>query len=464
MRPVPFEMRQKLLGNLQVSSKGANPKLRIIATQSTTNTLLSESIHKNIPSASGDVALRQLEGEDEPSLAYAVCIDNGTANVYERLLPAELEKPWTQLFSLGTATECAVEFNGIWKLNSNKQWYSLETEQTPYIFYVNSDNLYVLKWNDQTTKIPLAEGVSCISACRAWQSTDQPLLDQGLIIGYIKSGVVFYRALCLQESGELVWETEREITELGAGNTSVSVFRTNDFRVGFITENNGEIKYVLSSRTYAGQSVRPETAYAQIEAECSITVKPIAYLSGYETGSFVLDGDKVYPEKDIVISSYMSEPVLKVSSVYRQSTSIYEINTNYPLTARGDISGYLQITPGAGEVIPEITDVTVSGNKITVTTDAPLSRSMPVTITLASGSGLFFTAPGTSYIPVPGISAYFPPESVTDDSPVLIAVPDIITLSAKLLSYSYSVNEENMVLNNSYTCILIATMVGSVPI
>lgn len=37
MKFIPYELKQKLLKNLQVQSTDANPALRVVATQSTTN-------------------------------------------------------------------------------------------------------------------------------------------------------------------------------------------------------------------------------------------------------------------------------------------------------------------------------------------------------------------------------------------------------------------------------------------
>ena len=121
MRTIPYELRQKLLKDIQTKSTDAEPQLRVVATQSTTNTLLSEIIHKDIPASYGDVAIRQLAGEKEPSLAYAVCLDNGTATVYERQFPSYLDKPWNFIWTLGGASEVAIEFNGTWQINATKQ-------------------------------------------------------------------------------------------------------------------------------------------------------------------------------------------------------------------------------------------------------------------------------------------------------------------------------------------------------
>lgn len=242
MKNIPYELNKKLLQNVQAESTNAAPSMKVIATQSTINTLLSETIHKNIKASYGDVAIRQIEGESSPSIAYALCLDNGMATMYERKFPAYMDNPWMPIWALGEATDVAVEFNGTWKIDSKKQWYWLQTELAPYIFFVRGGTLYVQKWQDEQTRIPLADGVSQISVCRGWQSSDDMLLDQGLIVGYLKSGSVFYRPLCLQESGELLWETERQVTELGSQNASICVFRTNDFRVGFIAEKNGEMQ------------------------------------------------------------------------------------------------------------------------------------------------------------------------------------------------------------------------------
>ncbi len=266
MRNIPTTLKNKLSEKWQVQANDAQPNLRIVATQATSNTLISESIHENIPSDFGDVAIRQLPNELTPSKVYALCIDSGIAKVYERNLPADLDEPWVCIWTLGTAKDVAIEFNGEWQLDATNQWYVLITEETPYLFWLGSDNnLYVQKWDNASTKLTLDTGVSQISVCKGWRSSLIAGLDQGLIVGYLKSGKVYYRAYCYQDTGELIWEPSYEIIELGTGNNSVAVFRTNDFRIGFITENNGEMKWTLSHRNYAGMSFRPETVNAQVQ-------------------------------------------------------------------------------------------------------------------------------------------------------------------------------------------------------
>ena len=463
MKILPTELRQKLLQNTQVKDAGSAPRLRVVATQSTTNTLLSELMHKDIPAAFGDVAIRQLSGETSPSLAYACCIDEGTAKIHERRFPAYMENPWNYVWSLGAASEVAIEFNGVWELDPSKQWYFLRTELTPYIFFVSGGTLYVQKWNDADTRIPLAEGVSQISACRAWQSSDEPLLDQGLIVGYLKGGEVYYRALCLQDSGELVWETERQITELGSGNDTLNVFRTNDFRVGFICENTGGFRYVLSSRNYAGQSVRPESVYGQIVENCYVKVTPIRYITAY--GDESNNALSSIPQPDCYIGACKEYPVFEIVSTERTSDTEYVITCSHEMQERLPLTSFLSIVPDVliGSA-PIAASVVIDGNILRITADKPVSFQQRVQIYLNNYSSLRFHSSETSWLLIPVFTAVFPPEPVYADDSTVTVVPMVETFINKRVYYSDYDYEEQSSINISYSCTLAATQVGPVPI
>lgn len=266
MRPIPQALRTKLLNRFKADSTDSMPAVRLVATQTSVNTLLSEPIHEDIAPALGDVTVRQYIGESDLSCAYAICLDDGIANVYRRQFPASMDYKWEFNWRYGAADDVAIEYDGEWILDATATWYYLRTEEFPYIFTVESGNLYVQYWRDSTTRIQLASGVSQISSCKGWQNNIDIDLDQGLIIGYLKNGEVFYRAYCTQDDGTKVWEAEHKVEELGTGNTTLSVIRTNDFRIGFLTENNGEMLLCLTYRNYAGMSVRPETIHANAVA------------------------------------------------------------------------------------------------------------------------------------------------------------------------------------------------------
>ena len=264
MRSIPTALKEKLKNHFKVESNDSMAKLRVVATQTSVNSLLSEPIHEDIAPALGDVAVRQMSGDKGLALAYALCLDDGVSTMYMRKFPAGFDYKWEQQFVFGRVSDVALEYNGVWKMNAAQEWYYLETDEFPYIFFVQEGDLYVQYWRDEATRTLLATNVSQISACKGWQSSVDVDLDQGLIIGYLKSGAVFYRALCCQSDGSYIWEAEHEVTTLGSGNTTLSVIRTNDFRIGFLTQNNGEMLLTLTHRNYAGMSVRPETVHTNI--------------------------------------------------------------------------------------------------------------------------------------------------------------------------------------------------------
>ena len=263
MKTIPINLKRKLAEQFKASSTGSEPRIRLVATQMAINTLLSEIIHEDIPAAFGDVTIRQLPGELRASLSYAVCVDDGVATIYKRDFPADEDHDWEYVWTFGNATDAAIEFQGTWKMSESGEWCYLETEQYPYIFTLESGNLYVQHWQDTSTRLLLAEGVSQIAACKGWQNPVDPALDQGLVIGYLKNGEVKYRSYCCIAEDSYAWENERSVSTLGSGNSSLAVFRTNDYRLGFLTEKSGQMYMSISERTYAGMTVNPETAVVE---------------------------------------------------------------------------------------------------------------------------------------------------------------------------------------------------------
>ena len=105
----------------------------------------------------------------------------------------------------------------------------------------------------ELVELTLATGVGRICALRGWKSSKTPTTDDGLIVAYIKSGSVYYRNRCEQANQELVWEDERLVSDLPANCTDIALFRTNDYRVGFVAKDaNNNIHWALTARTWAG--------------------------------------------------------------------------------------------------------------------------------------------------------------------------------------------------------------------
>ena len=394
MKNIPQALLNKLLDVAQVKSNDSAPSLRVIATQSTANTLLGETIHDNRPSAFGDIAIRELVGESEPSRAYAVCVDSGIAKVYERHFPADWDNPWQYVFTLGAAKDVAIEFNGNWMLDAKSQWYILKTQETPLLFWVGLDDiLYCQEWDNVGTKITLDTNVSNISVCRGWRNSLIAGLDQGLIVGYLKAGKVYYRAFCYQDTGEVIWEPAHEIVELGTGNTSISVFRTNDFRIGFLVENAGQMKWTLTNRNYAGMSFRPETANAQVrDVVCLIEDTRNLYVSnkGTDSAGVILD--------DLWFLQFpTTAPTLTVTScekinVDSKHASGFRLFLNLPISGvPSDYASFVTITPAMS-----VSSATYDSNlqAIILNVASNYLRSIDVNISiLASRGGYYYKHP-----------------------------------------------------------------------
>lgn len=465
MRAIPATLKTKLLDQFKAEGLNNEPRIRIIAKQTTGHTLLTEPIHEDISAASGDVTVRHLDGESEPSMAYAICIDSGIAQIYTRDFPSDENHPWRHKWSLGEALDAAIEFNGTWEMDASKEWYFLRTEQYPYIFFTDLESeLYVQYWMDSSTRTHLASGVSNISACRGWQSTDDPVIDQGLIIGYLRDGKVYYRALCYEESGETLWETEREVGELGEDNVSLTVFRTNDFRVGFLVgKGDGTMKMVLTGRSYAGQSVMPEAAVAWVKSDSAqLTATPILYFKVYESEGYAGG----YPfDEGFYLGNFMAAQTCKPTGYERTSSTTFTVTFDHELWLRKPLENYLTVTraSASGNIVG---NVSVSGNIMYVTTSVEMPGSEQITVSLSEHSNLLFYGTNTSPQPVSTFSlimdatVYY----LADDESATARVNNISLTSTHIDYSETSQKDEGAVKYTVLSPVLTPTQVGDVPI
>ena len=465
MRFLPSDLLAKLNQNQQVSAVDAEPHLRAVVTQATANTLLSEIIHEDAMPAYGDIAIRQLAGETSPSLAYAVCIDEGIAMVYERLLPAQIDHRWTELFELGAATDAAIEFNGTWTIDTDGQCYFLQTEETPLVFLVIGGVLYVQQWNDASTRYQLATGVVHVSAVRAWKSSDEPLLDQGLMVVYTKTdGSVHYRALSELTLGELSWDLEQDVPQLATGNVSVQVFRTNDFRFGILCERGvGGFQYVLSKRTYAGQSVKPEAVYAQVGRNMFLRMTPVLQHSANDGAHFA---DAAVPGLAGYVGYYKGLPTFSISATSRPSNHEFLMTASHDLIERLSLLPYVRITiDSVVTTMPQIVSAVVSGDTILVTTDIDISPWQQVTLTCYGESSLRYREDDTSFLLIGTFSVTFPPEAGWDDRPHLDARVDLTTLRYFHVDHWVGGRADHETMTAAIGGVSLAmTMVGPVPV
>lgn len=462
MKNIPQSLLNKLQKRFQAAATDANPAIRIISTQATVNTLLTEPIHCDIPAEFGDVTLRQLQGEKMPSLAYAICIDDGIAKIYKRDFPANLDKPWDYLWTLGAAKDVAIEFDGVWVLETEKRWHVLETSEYPYIFWVDgSDNLYVQYWQDDTTRTQLASSVSQISSCRGWQSSDIPEQDQGLVIAYLKNGVIFYRAYCTQQAGDVIWEEERSIPQY-SNISALSVFRTNDFRLGFVFEITSSMYWLLTKRTYAGQSVRAESFYSVV-CDAVLSYIFINWIdSNEENESLACLNDL---EEGGVIYFPVAADDLQVINLEREGTNTFIASFNYPLIAKRPL------TPELFTMTPPYTIAGISiieSSKLQFISNENINKTVPITITYIGnwpGNLRFVVLPTAKRI-VPALTMVFPniPNDGYDDAPIMIAALVVGTFQYKAIYYLLRYGSMGTINASLANITFAATMVGTVPV
>jgi len=414
MRSIPSALKLKLLNRFKAEDTDSKPNLRLVATQTSINTLLSEPIHEDIAPALGDVAVRQMEGDASLALAYAICLDDGIAKIYKRRFPAGFDYKWEYQWTYGSAEDVAIEYNGVWKMNAEQEWYFLQTEEYPYIFTVEDGNLYVQYWRDRDSRALLAAGVSQISSCKGWQSSVDIDLDQGLIIGYLRDGAVFYRALCCQHDGSYVWEAEREVATLGSGNTTLSVIRTNDFRIGFLTQHGGDMLLSLTHRNYAGMSVRPETVHIDIRnSRAWLPVIDRHYAFTEERGS--VQTGLPY----LMMDEEPDSPELTVSSVERINRE--EVFASYGF--RVFLSHPLHGTPDAAFLAGcrvSVSNVTVSSceydpasQALVLYLSADVRRTLGITITIPMHRRFWYYRHQNQKWFLPALTAVVEPEVIT---------------------------------------------------
>lgn len=220
-----------------------------------------------------DITIRQLPEDSSPSEIYAIGFEGNRFILKSREYSTATNANWNIIKDFGEGLRAAVEFRGTWVLRHGSDNYTLETEESPYVFIVDENN--VLKvYSGAAFDIveELATDVTSISACQGFSSILYSDQDQGTIIAYVKNGDVLYRSYIYNTSdGAFGWDSANTIYT-GGDAKSVSVHRLPDYRVGICVEHSTGTKWFITDRTYVGQSVKPERADTMLECTTIATV------------------------------------------------------------------------------------------------------------------------------------------------------------------------------------------------
>lgn len=289
MRDISEELLAKIQKRSQTVYENANPALRLYFSKGLNGELFRVYTIQSAPSIEPvDVTVKRTNTYTEPAEVFAITLQEGIATVWSKLLPYDDQIPWVFEFTLGTdITDVAIEFDGYWERDWLSGRFNLVTEESPWIYYVAGGNLYAQKWQD--APLLLDSGVVKCAALRGWVPANGIIEnDQGLLVGYLKTdGKVYYRGYCALMGGGKGWDVAREVSYFGSDVVDFALFRTNDFRVGFVAESNGQILWAISKRNWAGMSVASETfSFNIVQSTMSMTLYEItshAYSTPIET-------------------------------------------------------------------------------------------------------------------------------------------------------------------------------------
>ncbi|MCX7771722.1 MAG: hypothetical protein N2376_01240 [Clostridia bacterium] len=248
--------------------------------------LLSKVIRFGNHLSQPSIAVCRPEYTMPPTELLAATIDNGTVSV---MGCKETGKPsyqdyWYDKFKAGPAKKVAIAYRGEWKRFSygdGSQRFVFRTLGDVWIFRVLADGTLLAHEGKDGLVLNLAQGVKEVAAMMGWKSTAVGTDDHGLICAYIKEdGKVYYRNYAERFDGTLIWEDESEFPDSFENTKSISLFRGNDYRTGFIVSNGAESKVVFTTRNWAAMGIGDENISAGL-SDLMIQTTHITYYDGY---------------------------------------------------------------------------------------------------------------------------------------------------------------------------------------
>ena len=260
MRTIPQSILDKINKRNQTLYENANPKMEVTVSRAKTTVMDStywtvETIREK--AGLGDVSLapRRFTVRGRPNRIYEIHVDNGIVGTAIREYPDKFKDGWQNQFELGAGSNVAIAFNGHWE--RYRALWRLVTDEKPHIMWVDGDNkLQTQLWDDGNSKVELSTGVIYVRALRGWKNATIEHLDQGIVAAYIKTdGTVWHRNYANQSNGTIVWEYEKQLTEFTGTAVSLNLFITNDYRMGFVIEDNaGKIFWYITPRNWSGMA------------------------------------------------------------------------------------------------------------------------------------------------------------------------------------------------------------------
>lgn len=397
MRTIPSELLDRVKKKWQVPTGNAGPAMKVYLSRGFINELFQVfTIQEGAELTDVDVTVKRTDTSAEPAEAFALAINDGVAQVKSKPLPYDDQIPWVDRMTVAlSATAVAIEFDGYWNRDYATRRFNFVTEEYPWLFYVQGGTLFAKYWED--AEITLATDVVKVCAIRGWlPANGDQSNDQGLIVAYIKTdGLVYYRSYCIQVGGGKLWEVERNVVEILTACTDLALFRTNDFRIGFLVTIGGVVYWLLTERNYAGMSVWPDMLTGQFNMS-SIDLIDIEYIDQsapdeYLTGTFETLCVGLNIESDAAATCLTAEATLPST-----------ITLTFSQNVTGSISRLkdrIIMTNAAGTIIYQIESVSIgtTQNKLVIVSSDEFNIESNVKITVGEAMVYCKTASGGMY-------------------------------------------------------------------
>lgn len=471
MRQLPSNLSSKINQSLQTIGNNANPKMEVTVARAKSTVYDStywtvETIREIGGLGDVSVAPRRLKAYGRPDRIYEIHVRDGQVYTSIREYPDRLREGFKTQFSLGAGSSVGLAFNGNWE--RYRKFYRLVTEDKPWVSWVDSGGiLWVQRWDEVDTKFQLSTDVQKVKMIRGWKNLVILHQDHGIVIGYIKTdGKVYYRNYCIQEDGSEVWEYEKELTSFTGVAANINLFITNDYRSGFMIEDNlGKVYWFITHRNWGGMASPAEYINTSIK-DIKMEVIPIKYHEAY------LDDERI--ETSINIERFYVCPfdifpeVIATERLSFIDKKTVQIIFNYPLECElNSLKDSLILKNRIGNIYT-IDTVSEQNKVLTITTieEIPTSQDIILTYSEVESYNLAFRISSTCLyryespleLTIKGI-----PPTGYDIENLEIGITDI-SLAVKQVYYNNLYNGGENINTGISDISIVVTKVGSNPL
>lgn len=232
-----------------------------------------------------DIAVRKTEVDEKPTESHILFIDNGEAFYATSVSPQNSNGRFKTEFSIGDASKVAIEFDAEWRRNTNGK-YRPVTLSEPWLFRVNGTELLAQKGETFNPLVLDTGNITSLKAIRSWQNVLTPEDDHGLVVLYVKDGLPYYINYSYKPEGYKEWSDPQLIPGF-SGVTSVTGFRSNDYRLIVLVIAGGIIHQVVSARNWAGIGIPGEQLMSTVD-KVEVIFTELQYTNAYGENSSLL--------------------------------------------------------------------------------------------------------------------------------------------------------------------------------